>query len=77
MTQPVHPPCARFDSAGYDRQLERPFCEAQLRSFKQPFPVCDSMVRTAWVPGLSHAATKIKVDAEHPARMSEPPWLLL
>ena len=29
------------------------------------------MVRTTWVQGLSHSATKTRVDVDHPARMSE------
>ena len=33
------------------------------------------MPRTTWVQGFSHAATKIKVDAEHPARMPDTPSL--
>ena len=43
-----------------------------FRVFKGPFPVCESMPRTTWVQGFPHDATKIKVDAEHPARMPAP-----
>ena len=41
-----------------------------------PFPVCESIPRTTWAQGFSHAATKMKVDAVHPARMPETPSLL-
>ena len=34
--------------------------------------MCEPIPRTTWVQGFSHAATKIKVDAEHPARMPAP-----
>ena len=43
-----------------------------FRVFKGPFPVCESMPRTTWVQGFPRDATKIKVDAEHPARMPAP-----
>ena len=46
-------------------------------SVQRPFPVCESLPRTTWVQGFSHSATKIIVDAEHPARMSDPAGLLL
>ena len=48
-------------------------CANRNFSRQRPFPVCESMPRTTWVQGFSHAAIKIKVDAEHPARMPEKP----
>ncbi len=48
-------------------------CAKRIFSVQRPFPVCESKVRTNWVQGFSHAAAKIKVDAEHPARMPETP----
>ncbi len=48
-------------------------CANRVFSVQRPFPVCESLPRTTWVQGLSRAATKIKVDAEHPARISETP----
>ena len=49
----------------------------RIFSVQRPFPVCESMFRTTWVQGLSRTATRIKVDVEHPARMSDPAGLLL
>ena len=48
-------------------------CANRIFSVQRPFPVCESMSRTTWVQGFPHDATKIKVDAEHPARLPDPP----
>ena len=51
-------------------------CANRIFSVQRPFPVCESMPRTTWGQGFSHDATKLKVDAEHPARMPETPSLV-
>ena len=47
-------------------------CANRVFNVQRPFRVCESLPRTTWMQGLSRAATKIKADAEHPARMSDP-----
>ncbi len=47
---------------------QRTGCANRIFSVQLPFPVCESIPRTTWVQGFPHAATKTKVDAEHPAR---------
>ena len=47
-------------------------CANRIFSVQRPFLLSESMPRTTWVQGFSHAATKIKVDAEHPARIPAP-----
>ena len=52
-------------------------CANRIFSVQRPSPVSEFMAGITWVQGFPHAATKIKVDAEHPTGMSEPLGLLL
>ena len=56
---------------GYIRQPEYR-CANRVFFVQRPFPVCESLPRTTLVQGFSHCVTKIKVDAEHSARMPAP-----
>ena len=47
-------------------------CAKHNVGVQRPFPVCESLPRTIWVQGFSRSATKIKVDAEHSARLPAP-----
>ncbi len=52
---------------------QKVYCaKRNIRVFKGPSPVGESVARTTWVQGLSHAATRIQTDSEHPVRRFEP-----
>ena len=66
-----------FCPLGYVRRSEDWLCEPHFQRSRVPFR-CGSLCQGP--PGCrdcSHVATRIQVDAEHPARMSDPTGLLL
>ena len=77
--EPVFPRCGRRGSfcPRVTSGSQNTGCANRVFNVRRPFPVCESLPRTTLMQGLSRAATKIKVDAELSARMSDPPGLLL